>query len=239
MTGLFGDISQLLQHNPWLALVAVFLGGVTTALNPCVLAMIPLLMGVVAGDRETTTVRRSLVFSLFFVLGLSVTFTALGLVSALLGRMFGDVGAFWKYAVAGVCLVMGLHLLGLLKWNFPVPAGLKVNRRGRLGAFLLGLLFGVVSTPCAVPILAVLLAFVAEKGNVLYGALPALRLCPGPFGPGPGRRHVGRGGQGPPRVEGPAHGPRDRSEGRRRPDHRHRPVFPAHSALTSMSRPAE
>ena len=170
MTGLFGDISQLIQNNPWLAPVAVFAGGMTTALNPCVLAMIPLLMSVVAGNKETATVRRSLVFSLFFVLGLAVTFTALGLISALMGRMFGDIGGFWKYVVAGVCLVMGLHLLGLVRWNLPVPAGLRVKKQGLIGAFLLGLLFGVVSTPCAVPILAVLLAFVAEKGNALYGA---------------------------------------------------------------------
>src|SRR5512135_1601963 len=169
MDSLFGDISALLQHNPWLAVAAVFVGGVTTALNPCVLAMVPLLMGVVAGNKETTTLKRSLVFSLFFVLGLAVTFTALGLISALMGRMFGNVGSFWKYLVAAVCFVMGLHLLGLVKLNFPVPAGLKVKKRGYIGAFLLGLLFGAVSTPCAVPILAVLLAFVAEKGNVLYG----------------------------------------------------------------------
>jgi cytochrome c-type biogenesis protein len=169
MTGLFGDVSALVQQSPWLAAVAVFLGGVTTALNPCVLAMVPLLMGVVAGSEETRTFRRSLVFSLFFVVGLSVTFTALGLVSALMGRMFGDVGAFWKYFVAAVCLVMGLHLLGAIKLRVPVPSGLRVERRGYVGAFLLGLLFGVVSTPCAVPILAVLLAFVAQKGNILYG----------------------------------------------------------------------
>jgi len=169
MENFFGDLQQILQHSPWLAVAAVFLGGVTTALNPCVLAMVPLLMGVVAGNRETTTLRRSLVFSLFFVLGLAVTFTALGLVSALMGRMFGDVGGFWKYAVAGVCLLMGLHLLGVIKWNLPVPAGIRVKKQGTVGAFLLGLLFGVVSTPCAVPILAVLLAFVAERGNVLYG----------------------------------------------------------------------
>ncbi len=164
-----GDISALLQHSPWLAVVAVFLGGVTTALNPCILAMVPLLMGVVAGHTETMTFKRSLAFSLFFVVGLAVTFTALGLISALMGRMFGNVGSFWRYFVAAVCLLMGLHLLGLLKLNLPVPAGLKVKKRGSVGAFLLGLLFGVVSTPCAVPILAVLLAFVAEKGNVLYG----------------------------------------------------------------------
>ena len=169
MESLFGDIQQLLQHSPWLAVVAVFAGGVTTALNPCVLAMIPLLMSVVAGNRETTTVKRSLAFSLFFVLGLAITFTVLGLISALMGRMFGNVGPFWKYVVAGVCLFMGFHLLGLLKWNLPMPAGLKIRKQGYIGAFLLGLLFGVVSTPCAVPILAVLLAFVAEKGNILYG----------------------------------------------------------------------
>jgi len=169
MENLFGDISALLQHSPWLAIVAVFLGGVTTALNPCVLAMIPLLMGVVAGNKETTTVRRSLVFSLFFVLGLAITFTVLGLISALMGRMFGNVGQFWKYVVAGVCFLMGPQLLGILKWNIPVPTGIRVKKPGYIGAFLLGLLFGVVSTPCAVPILAVLLAFVAEKGNVLYG----------------------------------------------------------------------
>ncbi len=169
MESLFGDVSALLRQSPWLAVVAVFLGGVTTALNPCVLAMIPLLMGVVAGNKETTTLRRSLAFSLFFVLGLAITFTVLGLISALMGRMFGNIGQFWKYVVAGVCLIMGLNLLGLLKINFPVPAGLKVKKQGYVGAFLLGLLFGVVSTPCAVPILAVLLAFVAEKGNVLYG----------------------------------------------------------------------
>jgi len=167
---LFGDISTLVQQNPWLAVVAVFFGGVTTALNPCVLAMVPLLMSVVAGNRETTTLRRSLFFSLFFVLGLAVTFTAMGLVSALMGRMFGDVGGFWRYAVAGVCLLMGLHLLGVIRWNLPAPAGFRVKAQGSIGAFLLGLLFGVVSTPCAVPILAVLLAFVAEKGNILYGA---------------------------------------------------------------------
>ncbi len=169
MESLFGDISALLQHSPWLAIVAVLLGGVTTALNPCVLAMVPLLMGVVAGNKETTTVRRSLVFSLFFVLGLAIIFTVLGLISALMGRMFGNVGQFWKYVVAGVCFLMGVQLLGILKWNIPVPTGIRVKKQGYIGAFVLGLLFGVVSTPCAVPILAVLLAFVAEKGNILYG----------------------------------------------------------------------
>ncbi|HUU38709.1 MAG TPA: cytochrome c biogenesis protein CcdA [Candidatus Desulfaltia sp.] len=168
MEGLFGDISQLIQQNPWLAVLAVFVGGATTASNPCVLAMIPLLMSVVAGT-ETTSIKKSLGFSMLFVLGLSVTFSILGLISALMGKMLGDVGAFWKYLVAGVCLIMGLHLLGLLKFSINLPQPMNVRKGGPVGAFLLGLLFGVVSTPCAVPILAVLLAYVGSKGNIIYG----------------------------------------------------------------------
>jgi len=166
---IFGDIAQLIQHSPGLAIVAVFLGGVMTASNPCVLAMVPLMIGLVAGKRGTASLKKTFIFSLFFVLGLAVTFTALGLISSLMGRMFGNVGRFWKYAVAGVCLVMGVYLLGAFKFNFAAPKSFGKIRKGGLGAFLLGLLFGVVSTPCAVPVLAVLLAFVANKWNVVYG----------------------------------------------------------------------
>ncbi len=168
MENLFGDISQLIQQNPWLAILAVFVGGATTASNPCVLAMIPLLISVVAGT-EAVNVKKSFAFSAIFVLGLSITFATLGLISALMGRMLGDVGAFWKYLVAGVCLIMGIHLLGLFKFNLNLPQPVNIRKAGPVGAFMLGLLFGVVSTPCAVPILAVLLAYVASRGNILYG----------------------------------------------------------------------
>jgi cytochrome c-type biogenesis protein len=169
MEHLFGDISQLIQQNPWLAPLAVFIGGVMTASNPCVLAMIPLVISMVAGYEKATSIKKSVFFSLLFILGLSVTFTILGLISSLAGRMFGDVGSFWKYLVAAVCLLMGIHLLGLFKFNLNLPGSINIKKGGSIGAFLLGLLFGVFSTPCAVPILAVLLAYVASKGNVAYG----------------------------------------------------------------------
>ncbi|MFB0564094.1 MAG: cytochrome c biogenesis CcdA family protein [Candidatus Aminicenantaceae bacterium] len=171
MEQLFGDIQQLIQHNPWLAIVAVFIGGVMTASNPCVLAMVPLMVSMVAGKKESLNLRKSFMFSLQFIIGLSITFTVLGFISALMGRMFGDIGNFWKYLVAAVCLVMGVHLLGFLKLNFSVPRFFKLKKGGNIGALLMGLLFGVVSTPCAVPILAVLLAFIASEGNIIYGGL--------------------------------------------------------------------
>lgn len=164
---------EYIQTNPWLAVVAVFVGGVLTASNPCVLAMIPLMMGVVAGQGEGRRgVLRSLGFSLLFVLGLSTTFTFLGMLAALAGRMYGDVLSFWNWLVAAVCLLMGLHLTGLLQIPIPAMVRFQPRTRGALGALLLGLLFGFVSAPCAAPILVVLLTYLAGSGaSTPYGGL--------------------------------------------------------------------
>ncbi len=171
MEALLGDISSLIQINSCLAPLAVFLGGALTASNPCVLAMIPLMMAFVGAYQGTSSARRAFSFSLLFVIGLTITFTFLGFVAALMGRLVGDVGRFWPYLIAAVCLVMGLHLLGVWSFNLPLPQAWKPKQAGPWSAFLLGLLFGVVSTPCATPILAVLLVYIASKGNLAYGGL--------------------------------------------------------------------
>lgn len=160
--------------NPWLAVVAVFVGGMLTASNPCVLAMIPLMMSFVAGRRdEKAGIGRAFLLSLVFVSGLSITFTALGMMAALAGRMYGDISQVWNWVVAGVCLLMGLHFSGIV--SFPIPAlgeRLTPKTRGLLGALVLGLLFGLVSAPCAAPILVVLLTYLAgSHASVAYGGL--------------------------------------------------------------------
>ena len=129
------------------------------------------MMAFVGAYQGTSSPRRAFSFSLLFVIGLTLTFTLLGFVAALMGRLVGDVGRFWPYLVAAVCLVMGLHLLGVWSFTLPLPQSLKPRQVGPWGAFLLGLLFGVVSTPCATPILAVLLVYIASKGNLAYGGL--------------------------------------------------------------------
>jgi len=165
---------QYLTDSSWLAVVAVFLGGALTASNPCVLVMIPLMMSVVAGRHdEKPSIFRSLGFCFVFVLGLGFTFVALGMTAALAGQMYGEVSKLWNFVVAGVCLVMGLQLAGLV--NLPIPSvggRLQPQARGMLGALFLGLLFGLVSAPCAAPILVVLLTYLAGAGaSVWYGGL--------------------------------------------------------------------
>jgi len=161
------NANQYIHTNTWLALVAVFVGGILTASNPCVLAMIPLMMSFVAGRREERTgVLRAFLFSLVFIFGLAVTFTVLGMIAALAGKMYGDVSGAWNWIVAVVCVVMGLHLMGVLTVPIPSLGGkLKPKTGGVLGALVLGLLFGVVSAPCAAPILVVLLTYLAGAGS--------------------------------------------------------------------------
>ncbi|UCE18923.1 MAG: sulfite exporter TauE/SafE family protein [Gemmatimonadota bacterium] len=171
MENMLNNANELIHTNPWLAFVAVFVGGLLTASNPCVLAMIPLTIGFVGGTKEIAGFRKAFSFSFVFVLGLAITFTILGIIAALAGRLLGDVGSYWKYIVAGVCFVMGIHLMELFRFQIPGVGAVRPKRGGIIGAFFLGLLFGVVSTPCAAPILVVLLAFIAAKGNVMYGAL--------------------------------------------------------------------
>ena len=163
-----------INTNPWLAIVAVFIGGILTASNPCVLAMIPLMMSFVAGRREEKSgVLRALGFSFVFVLGLSITFMVMGMVAALAGKMYGNVSSAWNWVVAAVCVVMGLHLMGVL--TVPIPSladKVQPKTRGLLGALVLGLLFGLVSAPCAAPILVVLLTYLAGSGaSVSYGGV--------------------------------------------------------------------
>lgn len=168
---MINSITDIIQTNSWLAFFAVFLGGMLTASNPCVLVMIPLIIGYIGGKEDVRTFGRSFVLSLFLVIGLATTFTIMGIAAVATGKMFGDVGKFWPYIICAVCVIMGLHLVGIFHINIPMPQNIKIKQKGIPGAFLFGMLFGVVSVPCAVPILAVILAIIASKQSFIYGTV--------------------------------------------------------------------
>jgi cytochrome c-type biogenesis protein len=162
------NIEQIVALHPALAFGAVFLAGVLSSASPCVLATIPLVVGFVGGygngDRW-----KAFRYSLAFVLGLSLTFTAFGAAAGLLGTMFGTLGGPWYLVAGAIALLMGGQLMGLYELPLSLPFQYRPGRGGVTGALLLGLFFGVVSSPCATPVLVVLLTLVAAKGSVLYG----------------------------------------------------------------------
>jgi cytochrome c-type biogenesis protein len=165
--GLSENLAGIVQNNPWLAPMAAFVGGLLTAANPCVLAMVPLMVGYVAGQ-EKRGVGRSFLLSLTFSMGLTAMFAILFLATWAAGSVLKS--GWWTYVAASVCLLMGLHLIGLLHFRIPAPAGVQPKHKGFLGALLLGLLFGLVSLPCAGPVLLALLAVVPLSGAA-FGAV--------------------------------------------------------------------
>jgi cytochrome c biogenesis protein CcdA len=162
------NAEHIVAVYPVIAFGVVFLAGVLSSASPCVLATIPLVVGYVGGyaDGDRSKAFR---YSLAFVIGLSLTFTAFGAAAGLFGTMFGTLGGWW-YAIAGiVALVMGGQMMGLYELRLPIRHDYRPKRGGIIGSFLLGLFFGVVSSPCATPVLVVLLTVVATKGKILYG----------------------------------------------------------------------
>lgn len=162
------NFEQLVTAYPLLAFGAAFLAGVISSASPCVLATIPLVVGFVGGYSDGDR-WKAFRYSLAFIFGLSFTFTAFGAAAGLLGTMFGTLGGAW-YLIAGIiALIMGGQLMGLYEISLPIKRDFRPKRGGLVGSFLLGLFFGVVSSPCATPVLVVLLTVVASKGQVLYG----------------------------------------------------------------------
>lgn len=162
------NIEQLIAMYPVVAFGAVFLAGVLSSASPCVLTTIPLVVGFVGGYSEGDR-WKAFRYSLSFIIGLSLTFTAFGAAAGLLGTMFGTLGGWWYIAAGIVAIVMGLQLVGLYEIRLPIRHNYKPKQGGIIGSFLLGLFFGIVSSPCATPVLVVILTYVATKGRVLYG----------------------------------------------------------------------
>jgi len=169
MQALLEDIQHVIQNQHGLAFIAVFIGGLISAASPCVLAAIPLIIGYVGGYSEGGK-RKAALFSLVFVLGLSITFTLLGAAASAMGQFLGFMGRWLYVGLAAIAVLMGLQLMGVISIPLPFQKTRTVKSRGLFGALLLGLLTGTVSSPCATPVLAVILAYVSTQGDMLYGS---------------------------------------------------------------------
>jgi cytochrome c-type biogenesis protein len=179
LEGLFTGLSSALAAGPLLALGSSFAWGVASVvLSPCHLAGVPLIVGFVSGRGRSTARGQAFLLSLFFASGILVTIALVGIVTGFLGRLLGDTGPATKYIVAGLLLLVGLHLLGLLPLPFFDGAGRNAGtRRGRTAAFLLGLGFGAALGPCTfaymMPVLGLAFALGAQHFPLAAGLVLA------------------------------------------------------------------
>lgn len=158
-----------MQNRPFLAYGASYLGGMLATCSPCILASVPLVIGFVGGYAGGDK-KQAFFYSLTFVVGLALVMTALGAAAALMGTMFGMTGPVWYFILAVVLIIMGLHLAGIIDFKLGTSQRFLPQRTGLLGALLLGMLFGTVLSPCASPVLAVILTLAAVHGKVAYGS---------------------------------------------------------------------
>lgn len=170
MTELLGTLSDLIQTNMWLAPVLAFLAGILTSFMPCSLTNIPLVIGFVGGTGRKDT-KRAFRLSLTFALGTAITFTILGVLATLAGRMIGNYSSWWFLFLGVLMVLMALQAWEVFEF---IPSGkmsAMPTRTGYIGALAAGILGGIFSSPCATPVLVALIAIVAGGGNLAWGVL--------------------------------------------------------------------
>jgi cytochrome c-type biogenesis protein len=170
MERLFTLLTHAVEGAPLPALAASFLWGVLSILlSPCHLASIPLIVGFIDEQGRIST-RRAFAIALLFAVGILITIALVGVITALAGRMLGDIGGCGNYLIAAILFAAGLHLLDVIPLPFSGPGGVNIKKKGALAAFILGLIFGIALGPCTFAFMAPVLG-VTFKFADSYGAL--------------------------------------------------------------------
>lgn len=165
------NIEQIIQTNPPLAFLAVFLAGVIVSFTPCVYPVIPLTLGFI-GARSAGGKWKGFLLSLVYVLGMAVTYAVLGAFASLSGKLFGQIGShpITYFIVANVCLLLGLSMLDVFQIpQISMGGSIQKKGSGYFGVFVVGIFSGLIVGPCTAPVLAAVLVYVGSKHNLLYG----------------------------------------------------------------------
>jgi thiol:disulfide interchange protein DsbD len=169
-----GAFQRYLAQGAVVAIGASYVFGLATSLTPCVYPMIAITVSVF-GAKEAKSRWQGALLSLTFVLGIVCLFTPMGVVSAMTGKGFGSaLGNPW---IVGVIAIIFLALAASLFGAFELALPASLNNRlssvggtGYRGAFLLGLVCGLVAAPCVGPFLFGLLGWIATTRNVALGS---------------------------------------------------------------------
>ncbi|HDX8375621.1 TPA: protein-disulfide reductase DsbD [Aeromonas dhakensis] len=171
----------------WLSVAAFFALGLGLAFTPCVFPMYPILTGIIAGAGHRLSTRRAFLLSFVYVQGMAVTYTLLGLVVASAGLKF-QAALQHPYVLIGLSVMfvlLALSMFGLYTLQLPSSlqtrlSGLSNRQQGGsvLGVGIMGMISGLVCSPCTTAPLSGALIYVAQSGDLWLGgaALYALSL---------------------------------------------------------------
>ncbi len=156
-----------------LSLILVMLAGLLTALTPCVYPLIPITLGIF-GAKDTTPARGFLLASTY-VGGMALLYTVLGTAFAAMGAVAGSSlqNGWITLGVALFCFVMAASMFGAFEMALPTSVQTRFSQMGGAGfkgAFVMGLVAGIIAAPCTGPVLSFILVLIGQKGDLIYGA---------------------------------------------------------------------
>lgn len=178
-------VAQQLTHLTPASVGIIFLAGLLTSLTPCTLSMLPITVAYMGGY-EAKGKLQAVGQATGFALGLATTLAVLGLLAGLLGKIYGQVGWGLPIVVSAIAILMGLNLLNALPFALPSFGGMDwISQELPAGvrAYLIGLTFGLVASPCSTPVLATLLAWISSTQDPVLGGVLLLAYTAGYVAP--------------------------------------------------------
>jgi len=155
-------MEQGLNHPSPFTILLIFAAGLLTSLGPCSLSLLPITIAYIGGTKNNK-------FKLIsFCSGVIFSLILLGALSGFLGKIYGQLPSYYSSIVALIAIIMGLNLLGILKFQLPNGPDLQFMEDKMppvITPFVLGGAFGLASSPCITPVLASLLAWVSQAKN--------------------------------------------------------------------------
>jgi thiol:disulfide interchange protein DsbD len=171
----------------WAAAGLFFLAGLGLAFTPCVLPMVPILSGIIAGEGDNVSPMRGFTLALSYVMGMAIIYTAAGIAAAALGlQLQATFNQPWILILfAGLFVVLALGMFGAYDMQMPSAiqsklSGVSGNQKNgtMIGAFVMGALSSLIVTACVAPALIAALTVIAQTGDMVRGgsALFAMSL---------------------------------------------------------------
>ncbi len=168
MIELLENLSNILSNNLFIAPFIALIAGVLAALLPCSLTQLPLLIAYLGGyNNENKSV--ALKYSLYYALGNTVTFTLLGVLSALVGKSFSFLNKSIYIILGILTIIMFFQVPGIINILPNNIKKLKIKNKGFLSALTFGIIGGLFASPCSTPVLLAILSYVISTRNILLG----------------------------------------------------------------------
>lgn len=170
---------MLKGDNVWLTLAAFFIGGLLLSFTPCVFPMYPILTGIIVGQGDKLSTKRAFSLSFFYVQGMAITYTLLGIVVAIAGAQFQAMFQHPAVLVALSVLFIFLALSMFGVFNLALPSSwqnklnqLSSNQKGGsyVGVLVMGAISGLVASPCTTAPLTGALLYISQSGDIALGA---------------------------------------------------------------------